>query len=335
MKPVSFAVALLLLAGPAWADVLHVGPNSKLKQPSEALLAATDGDTIEIEAGEYFDCGRVNADHLTIVGLDEGITFSDTTCDGKAELVVRGSDVTIRNVTFARARVPDGNGAGIRAEGRNLTLEKVRFINNQAAILAATSPHSIITIKNAEFEDNGACTPDGRCMSTLHIGGVARFRLEKSKITSARGGYLVNSTARRTELYGNSLTDGPKGHSTGLISASIGSLVMEDNVLQKQAPYTNRAAAISLLPSDAPLGEVVVHRSNYTDNTGNSSALVIDYTGAGIDYADNTIPVGAEDISQSGITRYRAGIAYRATKGAMLDAARMVKQGIKILIGRQ
>jgi hypothetical protein len=334
MNIAGLLAALLLVASPAAADVLHVGANSRYKAPSQALQAATDGDTVEIEPGEYFDCSRVNADRLTIVGLDEGATFSDTTCDGKAQLIVRSTDVTIRNITFTRARVNDGNGAGIRAEGRDLTLDRVRFINNQSALLAASSPHSIITIKNSQFEENGACTEDGRCVSTVQIGDIARLRIEKSKLTAARGGNLITSNARRTELYGNSLTDGPKGHSSGLIQVAIGSLVMEDNTLQKGTPYTNRAAAIFVLPSDAPLGEITVHRTIYTDNTGSGSALAIDYSGARATFSDNVVPVGSMEFSQEGITRYRAGLAYRSTKAALLDTARFLKQGVKVLLGR-
>jgi pectate lyase len=58
------------------------------------------------------------------------------TCVGKGIFVIDGSDITVRNITFMRAAVPDRNGAGIRAEGRNLTVEKSRFIDNENGILA-------------------------------------------------------------------------------------------------------------------------------------------------------------------------------------------------------
>ena len=47
--------------------------------------------------------------------------------------------ITIRNLTLTRARVADFNGAGIRAEGGDLTIEHVRFIDDQDGILAAPS----------------------------------------------------------------------------------------------------------------------------------------------------------------------------------------------------
>ena len=56
-------------------------------------------------------------------------------------------NITIRNLTLQRARVPDKNGAGIRAEGKDLLVDGVKFINNQNGILAAPRPDGTITIR--------------------------------------------------------------------------------------------------------------------------------------------------------------------------------------------
>jgi hypothetical protein len=328
-----FAAGLLLLAVPAWADTLEVGPDGKYKSPSEALQAATDGDVIEIAEGEYYDCGRVVADHVTIVGMGEGATLSDTTCDGKAILVVRGDDTTIRNMTFTRARVPDGNGAGIRAEGRDLTVEKSKFVNNQTAILASSSPHSVITIKNSSFEDNGGCDERGKCAHTLNIGDIAKLRVEKSTLTGARGGFLIATYARRTELVSNTIGDGPKGHSDGLVQASIGALVAEDNIFEKASPYTNRRAAVFVLASGAPLGDLYFRHNTYNDTLQRGTAFVINYSGADVATADNSLPAGIEEVSSDGIWRARAGALYRGTRDGVLDSLRLVRGGVRILLG--
>src|SRR5258708_26983509 len=55
------------------------------------------------------------------IGAD--VVITDKACQGKALFVITGDDVSVRNLTFTRARVPDGNGAGIRAEGVNLRVE--------------------------------------------------------------------------------------------------------------------------------------------------------------------------------------------------------------------
>ena len=127
----------VLPAVPAVAATLEVGPDKPMKQPSEAAAAAADGDHILIAPGEYFDCAVWRANKLVIegTGKPEDTVITDKTCNGKGLFLTDGEDITIRNLTLTRARVPDGNGAGIRMEAGNLTVEHVRFVNNQNGIL--------------------------------------------------------------------------------------------------------------------------------------------------------------------------------------------------------
>lgn len=328
-------VVLLTANQGALSDTLRVGADEQYKQPSDALAAATDGDTIEIAEGEYFNCSRVTADHLTIIGLGAVATLSDATCDGKALLVIRSDAVTIRNITFARARVADGNGAGIRAEGRDLTIDRARFVNNQAAILAAASPHGTIVVTNSRFESNGNCFASGRCVGTIQVGELARLHVEKCVLTNPRGGMLIASGARRTELYSNTIEDGPEGRSSGLVQVSVGALVAEENRLRKTAPYQNRKAAIFMLPSGAPLGDLALRQNIYENGTGEASALLISYAGGDLAVAGNTIPPGDDEVSTDGIMRYRASLLYHASKDFALDTAQLLKWSVKVLLGRQ
>ena len=141
---IAAAVAVLCLCKPASARTLEVGPDQNLKAPSAAAAIAAPGDTIEIAPGEYFDCAVWSEDNLTIEGKGDGAVITDKTCQGKALFITKGNDITIRNLTFTRARVPDQNGAGIRVEGKNLTIEHSRFIDNEDGILAGDSPQSRI-----------------------------------------------------------------------------------------------------------------------------------------------------------------------------------------------
>ena len=143
----------------ALARTLEVGPGKAYAKPSAAVAAASDGDRILILPGQYFDCAVVSASHLSIEGVGDaaGVVLTDKTCQGKALLVIEGNDDTIRNLTVTRARVADGNGAGIRAEGGNLTIEGVRFVNNQDGILTAGKPDMVLTVRHSFFEKNGVC----------------------------------------------------------------------------------------------------------------------------------------------------------------------------------
>ena len=170
-------IALLLAAAPAGARTIEVGLDRAIKLPSTALAGAGDGDTIAIDAGEYYDCLRVRVDGVTIEGRGTGAVLTDTTCDGKAIIVLAADRITLRNLTLQRARVPDGNGAGIRAEGKGLTVETVRFLNNQSGLIAGDVPESSIIIRDSIFEATGQCDAT-RCTPAIVVGAITRLRLE-------------------------------------------------------------------------------------------------------------------------------------------------------------
>ncbi len=120
---------------------------------------AKPGDVIRIAPGEYTDCAIWRASRLTIEGTGAGAVLANKSCAGKGIFIIQGNDTTVRNLTFAHAAVPDHNGAGIRVEGRNLTVEHSRFIDNENGILAGVIANSTIRIIDSEFRGNGKCDP--------------------------------------------------------------------------------------------------------------------------------------------------------------------------------
>lgn len=137
--------------------ILDVGPGHALQLPSQAALGARNGDIILIDPGEDHDCAVWRANRLTIAARAPGVVFTGRTCQGKGIFVIDGSDVTVRGITFTHAEVGDHNGAGIRAEGGNLTIENSHFLDNEEGILAGSTPHSTIRIVNSDFRGNGNC----------------------------------------------------------------------------------------------------------------------------------------------------------------------------------
>jgi hypothetical protein len=139
--------------------------------------------------------------------------------------------------------VPDANGAGIRAEGRNLTVERSRFIDNENGILAAPNPQSTIRIRDSEFIRNGSCEKD--CAHGVYINAVGLLEIERSKFSETRVGHHVKSRALSTRLIGNEIRDGEHGTASYLVDLpNGGSLVMEGNLLEKGSLTNNRGAAI-------------------------------------------------------------------------------------------
>jgi hypothetical protein len=115
------------------AEVLLVGPQRNLQAPSDAAAIAKDGDVVRIDPGDYVDCAIWRASGLVLEAPDGAAHVRDRACGEKAIWVIAGDDVTVDNITFSDARVPDQNGAGIRAEGRNLTIRNRAFSTTRTA----------------------------------------------------------------------------------------------------------------------------------------------------------------------------------------------------------
>ena len=240
--------ALLLLPALALASaqarVLSVGEGREFKLPSQAVAAAQAGDTVQIYPGEYFDCASVPQAKLTIEGVGDAakVVMTDKACAGKALLITSGADITVRNLTLTRARVPDMNGAGIRGEGQTLTVDGVRFINNQNGILSGAEGGTI-TIRNSLFDRNGVCAPG--CAHGIYVGHSALLRVENSRFTNTKQGHHIKSRAARTEVVGCTLDDGPEGTASYMIEApNGGSLVVRDSTLTKGPQAENHTGAI-------------------------------------------------------------------------------------------
>lgn len=324
----TIAAILLALGGPTQAKVLSVGPDQTFKLPSAAIAAAADGDTVEIAPGDYFDCAIVAKNQLTIVGTGPDAVLTDKTCEGKAVLVIRGHDVTVRNLTLSRARVPDGNGAGIRAEGANLTIEQTRFINDQDGILANDVPGSTIRILDSRFEDNGRCNPT--CAHGATIGHVALLQIERTTFTHTLGGDHVKSSAQRTELIDDDIEDGPKGTSNYLVEIyDATSLVMRNDTLEKGPLSTNLRAAVMLSDRDksAP-AEWIISHNHLTNDTGRPTIFIANWSGVDPTLDANSFAGEVTEASSQGYLFHVARGDFRWIKDTIWHVGGAVKRGL-------
>jgi len=230
---------------PSAGSVLDVGPSQPLKLPSQAAAIAKPGDTVRIAAGEYADCAVWRASRLTIEGEGTGAVLSGKSCGGKGIFVIDGDDVTVRNLSFAHATVPDHNGAGIRAEGRDLTVQHSRFIDNENGILAGMIAHGTIRILDSEFHGNGKCDP--QCAHGVYVGGIDRLDIERSRFVEQHEGHQIKSRALHTVLINNYIADGPDGNSSYLVDISNGGdLLMQGNTLEKGPHSENDDTAVAI-----------------------------------------------------------------------------------------
>jgi hypothetical protein len=246
LRSSTLALLAVVIASGAQARTLEAGAGKQYPTPSAAIAATEAGDKVAIYPGQYFDCAVVAKNNVTIegVGNAEQIVMTDKACEGKALLVIRGENVTVRNITLTRVRVPDDNGAGIRGESKKITIDGVRFINNQNGILSGTDSGSL-TILNSYFEKNGFC--GSACSHGVYAGHLDLLHVENSRFFDTQHAHHIKSRARRTEIIGCDIQDGPDGTASYEIEApNGGSLVVRNSDIVKGPNAENHTAAIMI-----------------------------------------------------------------------------------------
>ena len=330
MTRARLALLAALAAAPLWsatamAATIEVGPTRPISSPAAAVATAVEGDTIAIDEGEYFECLRPRTDGLTIEGRGTGAVFTDTTCDGKAIIVAQSDRLTLRNLTLQRARVADGNGAGIRAEGKRLAIDHLRFINNQAGLIAGNTPAADITITDTSFTDTGRCEAD-RCTGAIIAGTIRRLRLERTEITGVAGAHAITSSAAATQIIDSRIEDTPQsGAAFQLLIPSGGSLLLEGTTLRKSPRAATLRAAILL--DGTITGPVTLRRNRYLNDTGHPVPFVLDWSSTTPRLEDNILPPRDTAVSTDGITAHRARELARDTKDAARQAAGAARRG--------
>jgi hypothetical protein len=226
--------ALLFAASAASADTLKVGPNQKYAKPSEAFKAATDGDVIEIDSAGVYDgdVATITANNLTIRGVGRQrvkLPANGNDAGGKAIWVIKGSDATVENIEFSGARVRDRNGAGIRPEGRNLTVRNCRFYDCENGILGGAGE---ILIEYCEFEHCGPVS--NPATHSLYIGqSCTKLVFRYNYSTDVIQGHLLKTRAKESWILYNRITD---ENGTGSAVADFpngGLVVIIGNVMHK------------------------------------------------------------------------------------------------------
>jgi hypothetical protein len=235
----SLSTLFFSLIAAAGAATLKVGQHQPFAKPSQAIQAAKDGDTIEIEAGVYpGDVATIRANHLTIRGVGNGrakLPANGKDAGGKAIWVVVGGDLTVENIEFSGARVRDRNGAGMRPEGENLTVRNCRFYDCENGVLGGNGE---MLFEGCEFEHCGPVA--NPATHSLYIGErCTKLVFRHNYSTDVIEGHLLKSRAKESWLLYNRLTD---ENGTGSAVADFpngGVVVVIGNVMHKGARGNN------------------------------------------------------------------------------------------------
>lgn len=222
--------------------VIKVGRSERISTITEAATLAGDGDIVEIMSGEYIAQPVVwNQANLTIRGIGNRpvMLAGGTSAEGKGIWVIRNGNIQIENIEFRGARVPDGNGAGIRFEKGHLTLQRCAFYDNEMGVLTSNYEGAVLDIFDSEFGD----TPrhySGALHHLLYVGAINRFSMVGSRLRNGFRGHLVKSRARESHIAYNLLYDGlgggasyelefPNGGVAFVIGNVIGQAATTDN----------------------------------------------------------------------------------------------------------
>jgi hypothetical protein len=227
-----------------------VGPGQAIGRIADAIARAADGDTIEVLPGLYRgDVAVIAQRQLSIVGLvgtggaRPVIVAEGQHAEGKAIWVVRNGDVRVADIGFRGARVPDGNGAGIRFEKGRLSLQRCHFSDNQNGILTGGDVDSVLDVDGCEFSNappNPAPLPH-----LMYVGRIGRFSMRGCTLRRGNDGHLVKSRARQTVLIGNRLDDGRDGQASYEIDLPNGGDAWVEGNTLVQSPLTHNPVMLS------------------------------------------------------------------------------------------
>lgn len=244
-------------AAPPSRPALRVGAGQPFARLADALRQAVDGDTIEVLPGTYAgDVAVIVQSRLTIVGLGTApherpqFVADGRHAEGKAIWVVRDGDIRIENIAFRGARVPDGNGAGIRFQRGRLQLWRCSFVDNQMGLLTGGDVDSTLEITDCEFAD--APHNPGSLPHLLYVGRIGHFSLRSSVLRHGRVGHLVKSRARESILIGNRIDDGRSGESSYEVDLPNGGIALLEGNTLVQSPLTQNTAMVSFGAESAP-----------------------------------------------------------------------------------
>lgn len=271
-------------------SILTVGSGQEFASLAAAVAASHDGDVIQVQAGTYTDDFATINTRITIeaVGGTAHFVAASSPPNGKA-ILVTNTDVTLSNLEFSGAAVPDGNGAGVRYQGGNLTINNCYFHDNQDGLLSAADPSGSITINNSEFAHNG--TGDG-FTHNLYVGQIGTLTINDSYFHDAVVGHEIKSRALVNIIQGSTIVDGQTGTASYSIDLPNGGNDTISNDLIEQGPQSQNPAIIHFGGEGTPYAGSGLSVSNdviLNDLASSSARAVLNQTTITVDISNNQV----------------------------------------------
>ena len=287
---------------------IEVGPQRAVKTLSEASLLAKDGDTVEVDAGDYFGDVAVWTQSALTLRAKNGrarLIAKGASAESKGIWVIRGGKISVEGFDFIGATVPDQNGAGIRFEKGHLKVENCRFFDNENGILTGGQPDSTLEIHNSEFGNNGF--GDGQSHN-LYVGAIAMLTVTGSYSHHAKVGHLLKSRAAKNLIFYNRLTDETGGTASYELEFPNGGLAyVMGNVIQ-QSSTTDNSTVISFGVEGyrSPTNRLYLVNNTLVDMRPQGGQFLRVKAGTGAEVvATNNLLVGKSRLETGGAGDYR------------------------------
>lgn len=246
MKNYFYTILFCIISKAVFGTTYKVGSDRTYRSPNTLYEANVlqDGDIIEIDAEEYTGIEALAvwmANDLIIrgVGGRPHLVSEGQYIWGKGIWVLAGDNITVENIEFSGATVPDRNGAGIRLDGVGMIVRHCHFHDNENGILTSNTFDGNILIEYCEFGNNGF--GDGQSHN-LYIGHCDELIFRYNYSHHAFIGHNLKSRAQRNFVLYNRIMDEESGESSRLIDLSVGGFtIIMGNILMQgnNAPNKN------------------------------------------------------------------------------------------------
>ncbi len=228
------------LCSSLYATTYSVGSTKTYPSPNALYQAnvIADGDTLEIDGETYTGTSALavwQANNLFIKGVNgtPHLIADGKYILGKGIWVLAGNNISVDNIEFSGATVPDENGAGIRLDGTGMTIRHCYFHDNENGILTSNPYAGDIIIEHSEFANNGF--GDG-FTHNLYIGHVNSLTFRYNYSHHTKVGHNLKSRANENYIYYNRIMDEESGFSSRLIDLSNGGFTIIMSNLLMQGP---------------------------------------------------------------------------------------------------
>ncbi|MEO8714471.1 MAG: hypothetical protein ABI369_05615, partial [Acetobacteraceae bacterium] len=229
-------------------STLTVGSGMQYSTIAKAVAASHDNDVIQVNAGVYTNDWLQINDSITLQSIGGMVTIQATVAppNNKGIIIVgdgsHDPDVTINGFILTGARISlaqGNNGAGIRYQGGNLTLNNDIIRNNQEGLLATpyVAHTGTIIVNNSTFTANGA--GDGQSHN-IYVNHVKQFTFEDSVSVGAYVGHDIKSRADNTTIVNSTIGDGTSGTASYEIDLpNGGNAIIQGNTIQQGGASQN------------------------------------------------------------------------------------------------